>query len=139
MKSFAHLCLFGGLAGLSFPVSAEPPRDGGPPPHIRKALESCVLETKVSAPVPGKESSEEDRKKMEACMSAKGFAPPPPFPRPGEDAKIQAMLNGCIEETGVKKLEPGQMPSEEDKKKVDDCMKSKGMNPPSPPPPQSKS
>ena len=131
MKSFVHLCLLGGLAGLSLSVRAEPSRDEGPPPHIRAALEACAVETKVAAPVPGKEASEEDRKKIDACMSAKGFAPPPS--RPGEDSRIRAMLDACITETGVARLEPGQQPSEGDRKKVDACMKGKGFDPPAAP------
>lgn len=43
----------------------------------REAFRSCAKENGVSKPVRGQRPSEEDRAKMKACMTAKGFERPP--------------------------------------------------------------
>lgn len=135
---FIGLCLVAGLSAYSMSVRGQPIQDDGPPPQVREALDACVKEAKAVLPAPGKELSESDRnsveegrKKVEACMTAKGFPPPP-----DQDPKFRAALDACVKETKVTKLKPGQRPSEKDRKKVDACLKKKGLTPPTPPAPK---
>jgi len=143
---FIHLSLIGGmsafLGGMSafslVPYTSHSAPNDGPPPQVRAALDACIKTTGAVAPVPGKaydqsegKKIEEGRKKIEACMTAKGFPPPPA--RPEEERKIRALLDACVEETKVTRLKPGEKPSDEDRKKVDACLKNKGLNPPAPP------
>lgn len=43
----------------------------------RAAFEACLQENGLALPQPGQRPSEEDRSKIESCMTAKGFSRPP--------------------------------------------------------------
>ena len=45
------------------------------------AFKSCIQSTGVAKPARGQRPSDEDRAKIEVCMTEKGFDGPPPHPR----------------------------------------------------------
>jgi hypothetical protein len=58
---------------------------------------------------------------------------PAPAAKPDHRAIHQAM-KACAEENGLKRPEPGTPPSEEDRAKMEACLKSKGIDHMPPPP-----
>ena len=124
--------IFAGLSVVAFSGHAARAQHDGPPPEVQAAFDACHLENKIAKPVPGERPSAADRKKIDDCMTAKGFPPPPP--RNGDDPMIREQLDACVEETKVPRLRDGEHPTDADRAKVEACMRSKGFNPPSPPP-----
>lgn len=80
------------LASISTPVMAHsrdvPAPPGDMPTGFHEALQACAAEQGTALPAPGEDaqkpekSRRPDRKKLDACMSAKGFEPPEQGHRP---------------------------------------------------------
>ncbi|MFZ4715822.1 MAG: hypothetical protein ACOYL6_19015 [Bacteriovoracaceae bacterium] len=108
------------------------------PDAFRKALDTCITETGVPKLERGAKPADADKAKMDTCLTNKGFKKPEnekggnPMggDRPPMDEKIKAAFDECFTSTGVKKLERGQKPTEEDKTKMDKCLAAKGITPP---------
>lgn len=118
--------LFLSVVGLSFHIYAREDREA-----FKKALDACVTETGVKRPENGSTPSDEDRSKMGACLSGKGFSRPESV-RPSESQReaFQAALKSCSIEIGVSKPEKGMRPSDEEMAKMEACLLTKGIEKP---------
>lgn len=56
-------------------------------PAFKEALDACHTETGTTRPSPGSRPSEEDRAKMQSCMTAKGYTLPDHPPGQGEGGR----------------------------------------------------
>ncbi len=91
------------------------------------AMEACLAETGVAKPERGSPPSDEDRAKIDACLKSKGIEKPQ---HRGGNSEFHSAMKACFTETGVTKPERGSRPSDEDRAKIDACLKSKGIDKP---------
>jgi hypothetical protein len=115
---FILLAIF---AGITFKANAQIDRS-----TFHAAMESCFAEIGVTR-VEGTRPSDEDRAKIDACLTAKGIEKPERGQRGGND-EMRAAIKACADETGVQRPEKGQRPSVEDRQKIEACLSTKGIS-----------
>lgn len=122
-SSFLSLAVFIALAGVA--RAQDNNREA-----FHAAMEACFTETGVTKAERGTRPSDEDRAKIDACLSSKGIEKPQHRGPGGRNPELRAAMDACFSETGVTKPERGTRPTDEDRAKIEACLSSKGIEKP---------
>jgi hypothetical protein len=94
---------------------------------FHEAMKTCLAETGVVKPEKGTPPSEADRAKIDACLGGKGITRHEHRERPKHSRKHHKAVKACRKELGLAKPQRGTPPSEDERARVETCLKAKGI------------
>jgi uncharacterized membrane protein len=98
--------------------------------EVKGAFKTCFHELGIEKYEKGKHVSKEEREKLHACLIQKGVSKETLTEMKEKRKAFREARKACAAETGVKKPEPGEKLSKDDRKKVRACLKDKGFEKP---------